>query len=611
MEVLQVLAYNDEKMTTEYRVAPKYHLFYQIWSELLHTDTMSSYRYSLMNSVSCLEEVKSVIALSLNDASSNASVVECLKEAVETLNHDPVLEKYYSVILGALVNSQGSLNDNDIKKDSKKHARLYLAEYALEVIKPDYMNNLFLELEAAIDEGEQNRIITCAEILVSCCVNVGWHPSALYYAIRILNNSECNPGKWEQFKAHITQGVHEYKVYFPLCIEDNTVRENRNASIHDENLREINTMGFAVINGGELRTNFPNTDKPENFNTRQNYIEITVHSYDIYSASLEAVRKISLLFNLLGVYNRIKAWNIRGALWGVLDTSSYKLSWVREDKLFGSYDYRPMEIGKVYTSARNILKKDSDTEITRRLASALSYINMGKRSYSFEERFMNFWIGFESFCKSDVSDEIILNIIEAVSAGMCIRYIYRLFYNFISDCRRCNINLDDFLAGAKSRDEQVKNIIAALRDNNNYTALEGLCSVNTLLKIRCREMFLLASNDSAMIDKVETYHQRVSWQIRRLYRLRNSIAHNAERFGANYLSVCTNHLDEYLRTFLNEAIVYFARHSGLDLKRIFEMMKDNYEIFSEKAEIKKNNKNVSASVLKMDEFVQTGIMNFI
>ena len=595
-----MLAYNDEDMWTEYHVAPKYNLFYQIWSELLHTDTMSSYRHSLMNSLSCLEEVKSVIALSLNDASSNASVTECLKEAVETLNHDPVLEKYYSVILSALVNSQGSLNDNDIKKDSKKHARLYLAEYALEKIKPDYMNKLFLELEDALDEGRQDRIITCTNILISCCVNTGWHPSALYYSIRILNNSEANPGKWEQFKTYITQGRHEYEVYFPLCVEDNTVREDRNASIHDENLREINTMGFAVINGGELRANFQCADKPENFNTRQNYIVIPVQSYDIYSASLEAVQKISLVFNFLGLYNRIKAWNIRGTLWGVLDTRSRKLSWVREDKLFGAYNYRPMETGKVYTSARNILMQGSGSEINRRLVSVLSYINMGKRSYSFEERFINFWVGFESFCKSDVSDEIIINVIEAVSAGMCIRYIYRLFYNFISDCRRCRVDIDNFLAGASSRDEQVKNIIAALRDENNYAALDALCSVNTLLKIRCQEMRSLASDDLAMMNRVEAYHQKVSWQVRRLYRLRNSIAHNAERFSANYLSVCTNHLDEYLRTFLNEAIMYSVRHPGLDLRRIFEMMKDNYEIFREKAAIK-----------KMDEFMQSGIIDFI
>ena len=206
-----------------------------------------------------------------------------------------------------------------------------------------------------------------------------------------------------------------------------------------------------------------------------------------------------------------------------------------------------------------------------------------------------------------VHSNIILNVLEPVSAVMCRRYIYRLFYNFIADCRRCKVDIRDFTYSRP----YVINIMATMRDDNLYQALEGRCSVNSLLKIRCGEMRLLAVDKLAATGKVDAYHTEIRRQLGRLYRLRNSIAHNAETYTSNYLSTCTNQLDECLNIFINEVITYSDSHPGLDLKCLFEMLKDNYKIFQEEILIL-NSKNTSKTPSpKMDKFMQTGIMDFI
>ncbi len=188
---------------------------------------------------------------------------------------------------------------------------------------------------------------------------------------------------------------------------------------------------------------------------------------------------------------------------------------------------------------------------------------------------------------------------------MCRRYIYRLFYNFIADCRRCG---EDIIGSYGS---SVEDVISALKDENIYPIIEDRCSVNALLKIRCGEMRSLASDKLAAAERAASYHTQIRRQLGRLYRLRNSIAHNAETYTNNHLSTCTNQLDECLKIFIDEVITYSDSRQGLDLKCLFEMLKDNYKIFEEEVMILTSKKTSRTPSQKMDEFMQTGIMNFI
>ncbi|MBQ3654357.1 MAG: hypothetical protein II954_08070 [Synergistaceae bacterium] len=586
------------------KVDPKYHLFCQVWSELLHKDTLSPYKYSLMNSISCLEELTTILHLRLDGiTSSDEDIKDCSHEAARLLAKDPVPRKYHAGVFEALTRNNGNIKDDkNISENYQKRARLYLAEYSLAALKPGYLAKILTELEEAINSGSQENITVCTECLISYCVYLGWSPAALYYSIRILHNS----GTWEDFKSFIAGGRQNYKVYFPLRTEDNVRREQDRTSIHSVNLREITSMDFPIIDSARLVRNFHDIPGHDKFEKGQDYIEISAEAFDPYSASSAAVRKISGTLNLLAFYGRIKAWNIRGALWGVFDTQSRELSWISEDDIVYTYDYRPIDTrSKTYLSAKSIVKQDSQNDITRRLVSVMNYVNMGKRSYSFEERFINLWVGLESFCRSDVYSSIILNVLEPVSAVMCRRYIYRLFYNFIADCRRCG---EDIIGSYGS---SVEDVISALRDENIYPILETRCSVNDLLKIRCREMRSLAVSKLAAAEKVTSYHTQIRRQLGRLYRLRNSIAHNAETYTSNYLSTCTNQLDECLKVFIDEVITYSDSRQGLGLKCLFEMLKDNYAIFEEEVMILTSKKTSKTPSQKMDEFTQTGIMNFI
>ena len=602
---------NDDDLLSSKRLKREYHLFYQLWNELLYDKTMSSYRYRLMNALSCLEELRDVINLEFNNSSlldMSENIKDCSLEAVTLINEDIVIQKHYKTIKNALLPKISC----KISTDHKKREKLYTIEYAIKEIAPDYARKLFEELEEAIATKNNDTIILCTKLLVTYCVYKGWSPNALYYASHLLNNSLDDNSRWYRFKSYLLRSKKKYNVYFPLNISDNFARNQDEYIFRSENITLVQSIHNDLKDGSNLQQLYGKLY----FNTAK-YIEIPVFAFDPYSASLEALRKISNTFNLMTFYNRIYPWNIRGISWAVLDTSNNKIRTVNDSDIFGKYDQVPIEINsRLYKAATKIIMQDVQQnihdELGSRFMSVISYVNMAKRSYSFEERFINFWFGLESFSRSDVYPNIISSVLELIPAVMCIRYIYKLLHNFIQDIKRCTVDISSLCSDEAGREEQVINLFEVLRDSTKCQQLKEKCAEkNQLLAYRCSRLAEMVSDHKKMINKVNEHHTKVEQHISRLYRIRNRIAHSASTTDNNiFLSVCTTHLEEYLVELLNLTIFLAEKKDEHGVKCIFEMIKDNYRVFKEEAKTYSGSNNTD-SMPKMEEFLRTGIMRFI
>lgn len=219
----------------------------------------------------------------------------------------------------------------------------------------------------------------------------------------------------------------------------------------------------------------------------------------------------------------------------------------------------------------------------------------------------NLWVALESLARTDMYSDIISNVKETVPAAMCLRYIYRIVRNFIEDCGRCGIKFDftscsiDMQQDTKQK--LVRETINVLHNPILFSELRDKCKVNSLLYHRVKNVYRLITDIAYAKYKVENHYKRVKWQIQRLYRIRNEIAHAALREQTS-LIVYIEHLYDYLSTYISEIVTCLTEKNLSNIEDALCSIKDNYDVFIALA-ISNDKSLVENSVLV------TGIINLI
>lgn len=127
--------------------------------------------------------------------------------------------------------------------------------------------------------------------------------------------------------------------------------------------------------------------------------------------------------------------------------------------------------------------------------------------------------------------------------------------------------------------------------------------MNMLLKFRTESIHKLLTDSRVTVEKIKKHYDRISWQIQRLYRIRNEIAHAALQ-EQNLLITYVEHLYDYLSTYISEITTCMIENDLYSIEEVLSLLKDNYDVFIAYA----NNKEddiLQATVLR------TGIINLI
>ena len=111
-----------------------------------------------------------------------------------------------------------------------------------------------------------------------------------------------------------------------------------------------------------------------------------------------------------------------------------------------------------------------------------------------------------------------------------------------------------------------------------YQQLLEKSKVNALLKYRTEVIYEMLNNIKVLKNKVKNHHDRVEWQIQRLYRIRNEIAHSALQ-NETSLIIYIEHLYDYLSTYITEIVtsITFGREGTIE--ETLSKIRDNYDIF--------------------------------
>lgn len=586
-------------------VSEKYTLFFQAWKELTAAKTLDSYQYRVMNTLSVLDELNTVIGARLNRYhATNHNIEECKREVILIIQSDSVLKNHYPMIWKRLI---AHLNER-AETDSQQKALKYQIEYCYNIIRDNYFRFLIEDIEKDIDAAEKKGIIEKTSQLISNCVSMGWSAMALYGLVDILYGSIDNGDKWLELKERLqAQGTGRYCIYMPLKVNVKTVKGLKKADVEALVRDEITSMGITIIKSEDVRSacaSYSGKSSVEN----HWYMLIEVEAYDYFAATHQAIGRGADVLNLLSFYNYIEAWSIKDINCGVVNVDQNAMRWVKAKEIYGIYDY--MEGAARIFKASKKIDKWNKSSLQQKLRAAYSYTNMGKAASAQEDRFMNLWVALESLCRSEVYDNIIGNILDTVPAALCLRYIYRHYRNFMEDCLRCGIELKfskrEIQVSTQAKEDLVKEMMMLFRDKDLYQELQLKCRINDLLEIRCETLFEIANNPQKMFEKIERHYFNVRQQLSRLYRMRNEIAHSAMSAEGS-LILFIEHLDDYLSGFVSEVVMCAEAKREENIELVFQIIKDNYQMFLDI----KNGKKSSDPAVMLEGLVKSGIIALI
>jgi hypothetical protein len=206
--------------------------------------------------------------------------------------------------------------------------------------------------------------------------------------------------------------------------------------------------------------------------------------------------------------------------------------------------------------------------------------------------------------------DIISNVKEVLPAALCLRYVYRIVRNFVEDCGRCGIEFcfTDRIIDMKqeSKRQLVQETIDLLRNDQGYSELLQKCDVHTMLKHRCVQIQKLVSDVSYALKKIENHYNKVKWQVQRLYRIRNEIAHSALQEQSS-LIILIEHMYDYLSIFILEIVMSIENKKLETLGEVFTVIKDNYELFIELAK----SKDQQTHNILYDTVLKTGTIDLL
>ena len=555
-------------------INPKLYFFIQLWHELLSKKTLDIYQYRILNTFSALNELVSVIDKTNDGILYTLHNIEsCIAECYEIVSKDIILEKHNRNLLKIL---KKHLNPKKTYKEKSDllslRAHILYASSSLH----DYSSWIFEDLKEEIQSDDPNysNIYYFTNSLISQFIFFGWSPQGLSkcdFVFRASNNDDFE-NQWEHFQRNL---LCKNRVFFSYIL----IKE-----IRPEISSILNDIGLTYQTGAQIISSDILPDKVSTkFTPSKKYLCIKVNAKDIYAAAYQSIKELSDKINILSFYNILDAWDAKDISLIVVNEEKNFCEVFSTEDLFKTYDYIDTS-GHIFSNTLEIIRKDEYKQISYKLYGAFSYTNISRSSMFHEEKYITLWIALESLAKTNMYSDIISSIKNFVPPALSRRYLYRTIRNFVEDLRRCDVNLEfsnvEYNINDSSKSSLVQTLISILKDDTLFEELKTKCQVSDLLKYRLEEIHTIVCDFDTAKRKITNYYTHVTWQLQRLYRIRNEIAHSA-RSNSLSLTIYTEHLYDYLSTFVAEIVSCAVENHYTTLSETLCKIQDNYTVFVE------------------------------
>lgn len=544
--------------------------------ELLHKETIDSYRVRNHYSLSLMEEFDILLTEWNSNQIKNIATIEASsQELLCSLKSDLCIDfSFYSIPLFEKdiadyvqeVSSKEKKEDTVVLSSRVLHlsARLHhIISKCIEINKEKYLEQLFLLIESIVFSEEELSDDDYPETLSTldwglsslCCtlLHQGYSKNHLYYKASKLNKEPAN------FKQNflalkdslLKRESLDHIIVFRLKVNDDIVKCSEEYgftsstdrwSMYLQGKSGITYKSYSESHPGEL------------------FFVYEGKALDMYSAIKDGKQLLSYQLDVMNVALSKAKVTVQDRVLAIQLTSTgrYIYEKVTDFQLDGVFANNA-SLASYFKSVIDDIKQNSSIseEVKDRMVSALRHLRLGNITSELESRFINYWIALEFIFSSPITNENTFGRIKKyLTTILCSCYV-----------RRNVLDLEKKLKKEKVlNDEQT----LVLMTNEEWAELIDKAS-SLLLQWRLCKMKSHLRNHEALKDYIKQHERNLNWHLIRIYRMRNELIHDAA-IKQNIEGVTSN-LRYYLVFLLNQLLSYFkalpAGASPVDMNDFF------------------------------------------
>ncbi|WP_139121059.1 HEPN domain-containing protein [Pseudomonas mosselii] len=538
----------------------------QLIDELLFEYTLDSYKPSAMNTALLIREAVNTISAINAGIVMKPNLKHVLDELCENIVSDPVAHRLLSVDLAGVTSTLR--NQKATEASIETVVKLLRIQVPLSAYKE--MNETLLR-EEVLGAAKRSRLRVLVRSYITTLLNFGYtsryiareSQNFFHYSLDRISGNEAIAEYFELF----SKGVHEYHVIYKapsylLAFKDAAER-----------------IGLKVLKGPEESTFTVEELGRYGFHSNDVFVYVSSRGKEPNFAREVADKKVEAIQTLIGLYHhkeaprKIMECVIKDADTGVCEKSSRHIN-----PMHRCADAIPAVASKKLSRFMGAFSLEEDSFSKFHRSAELHALALA--SESLENQMINLWIALESLIpsKSDTDLAQIDHIANSVIPCLNLEYIGKLLTRFFKDLRNWNKGLvkriykDIEGQGIASKTAR----LLALPDHQNLRVeLENNFGDYHLLRDRYEYLVGLVSSPASIINVLEGHKTRVGWQLRRIYRARNTIVHDGTT--PSYTEVLVENIHDYLDVIMRWLMELASKDKTIySVAQGFKMIELNY-----------------------------------
>ncbi|WP_320173559.1 hypothetical protein [Maridesulfovibrio sp.] len=248
---------------------------------------------------------------------------------------------------------------------------------------------------------------------------------------------------------------------------------------------------------------------------------------------------------------------------------------------------KPMECGTIFKRAEGderlkttieiLLGKHFSITAARDFAKVLDFHHAAMISANDENQLLDLWAALEGFLPSPNSEsDRIVWYTDYIIPSLVLNYNEKIFRCLTDDLCNAGTNVNEFVQSLPiegSSFVKVVNLVVARDFDDKKEELISLLDSNPLLRYRVYSLNKSYKSTKRIRRVIREHRQKLEWHIRRIYTLRNHIAHNASTLP--YLRNLVENLHDYLDTLIISVSSVGKRVRVFDIQTALEVIKSS------------------------------------
>lgn len=527
--------------------------FVECFVEKLRMHTPHFYQARLMNVISASKELRGYA----EDYRANEKNIAYLQSAMEELSDcwdgDPVAQE----ILGDLLVLRAPLVKLVLAGDVSENVLLRVSQLARSILcrEESYSAALIASIErevvGPVDLTQKERITSQIDrvtgLFITYLLNEGYSPTYLYNRSELFTRENNYRGRnFAEQLTFVLDRLRNQQTQFDAYYGIHTTKPSLLLGIADEPGLNFLPQIPGTIQGADLEKFKKNID-----------VKVVAHAAlsatDYVSAALKTKERLDRFLDAATALEIGSEFQVSAHCATVASGPPVHLRTINVDVLLA---FMVKEAGTSFAAPGQSLRqvfRNLDDLAKDQLGRSLRYLRLARNAASLEQKMLNLWIALESlFVTRDTS--ILQGILDFVpqlyaSAGLHRRVTYLrdlLVANHVATTPLCQaaIGSDAATFNKATTDHHV---FALLRDEQAAKELFNSMGDREHLKFKLMQIFRDLKDNKALAARLAKSETDVRRQLRRIYYLRNKIAHTGHFQGVrpqlvthllDYLAIC-------------------------------------------------------------------------